>query len=165
MDEAPSSGHPDPRPLRAERHVVITATRTGGPHLRGDVQEWHVLQRALPATPASVRLARMTARVACRAWRVPAAQESAALVASELVTTVLRSATAGVLTLRVLMTPRRLRLEVHDASDGLPPDLGSPGAEDSDSLAVVAAEAVRWGVERRRPGVVLWAELAVEANG
>ena len=140
---------------------MTTATRTGGPHLRGEVREWHVLQRALPATPASVRLGRMTARVACRAWRVPAVQESAALVTSELVTTVLRSASTGVLTLRVLMTPRRLRLEVHDPSGSVPTDVGRPGTPDADSLAVVASEVIRWGVEGYRPGTVLWAELAL----
>ncbi|HVM26959.1 MAG TPA: hypothetical protein VM433_04710 [Mycobacteriales bacterium] len=138
-----------------------TTVRPGSPAQRGTVQEWHVLQRALPATPVAARLARMTARVACRAWRVPAAEEPAALVVSELVTTVLRRTETTTLSLRVLMTPRRLRLEVHDPSGRLPEDLGAPGTDDVDALAVVAATAVRWGAERRAAGAQLWAEIAL----
>lgn len=141
--------------------MTTVTTRDGGPHLRGAVREWHVLQRALPATPASVRLARMTVQVACRAWRVPAAQEPAALVVSELVTTTLRRAGPGVLTLRVAMTPRRLRLQVHDPSGGTPPDVGAPGGADAVAAAVIAAEAVRWGVADALPGTELWAEIAL----
>lgn len=137
----------------------MTTTRTGDPALRGSTQEWHVLQRALPATPASARLARVTARVACRAWRVPHVQDAAALVASELVTTVLRHTGQGAFTLRVLMTPRRLRLEVHDPSGRLPRALD--GDDDAASTAVVAATSLRWGVDRHHPGAQLWAELAL----
>jgi hypothetical protein len=117
-------------------------TRTGNPAMRGLVQEWHVLQRALPATPASARLARMTA-----------------LVASELVTTVLRHAGPRTITLRVLMTPRRLRLEVHDPSGRLSHALD--GERDAASLAVVAASASRWGVDGRAAGAQVWAEIPV----
>jgi anti-sigma regulatory factor (Ser/Thr protein kinase) len=117
-----------------------------------------VLQRVLPATPASVRLARMTARVACRAWRAPELEEPAALVASELVTTVVRHATGGVVTVRVRMTPRRLRIEVHDPSGQVPDDVET-GTPDADAESVVEAESARWGRERAHPGVLLWAEL------
>jgi hypothetical protein len=141
--------------------VTTTTTRPGGPGQRGDVQEWHVLQRALPRASASARLARMTARVACRAWRAPGVEESAALVAAELVTTVLRHAAHGPLSLRVRMTPRRLRLEVHDPSGRLPSCLAGSGGEDAASVAVVAAAARRWGVECHRPGAQLWAEIAL----
>lgn len=121
-----------------------------------------MLQRVLPATAASARLARMTARVACRAWRLPDAEETAALVVSELVTTAVRHAREGVLTVRVRMTPRRLRLEVHEPGGGLPADLGAPGSRDADAIAVVSAESARWGRDGATPGVVLWAELALD---
>lgn len=134
-------------------------TRTGDPAMRGTVQEWHVLQRVLPATPRSARLARVTAQVACRAWRVPHLQERAALLASELVTTVLRHTGPGALTVRVLMTPRRLRVEVHDPSGLLPRGLDAD--EDATSTAVVAATSIRWGVDCHRPGAQIWAELPV----
>jgi hypothetical protein len=148
----------------------VQTTRPGGPQLRGAVQEWHVLQRSLPVAPASVRLARMTARVACRAWRAPAAEEAAALVVSELVTVVVRHVApppgthhrgaAHLLSVRVLMTPRRLRLEVHDPSGAVPPDVGAT-VDDARALAVVTGACVRWGVECRTPGAQLWAEIAV----
>ena len=131
-----------------------------------------MLQRPLPVAGASVRLARMTTRVACRAWRVPSEQETAALVVSELVTIVVRHAApeqlAGarspaasqLLNLRVLMTPRRLRLEVHDPSGAVPADVGASG-EDGAALAVVTGACGRWGIECHLPGAQLWAELAV----
>jgi hypothetical protein len=138
----------------------VTRTRAGGPQQRGDVREWHVLQRSLPLMPGSVRLARMTARVACRAWRAPAVEETAALAASEMVTTTLRHAGPGQLTLRVLMTPRRLRLEVHDPSGRLPCDLGDDLASAA-SVAVLDASTVRWGVACQLPGAQMWAEIAL----
>ncbi|MFP5219408.1 MAG: hypothetical protein ACLGIG_06660 [Actinomycetes bacterium] len=121
------------------------------------MHEWHVLQRALPRTPAAARLARVTARVACRAWRVPALEEAAAVVSSELVGLVLRRDGTGAITFRVLMTPRRLRLEVHDPTGGVPVD--TAGAETA--VALVDAYTVRWGVESHLPGAQLWAELPV----
>lgn len=134
------------------------AERRGGPHLRGAVAERHALQRHLPALPASARLARITARVACRAWRVPDAADSAALVASELVTAALRHVPRGRLTLRVLMTPRRLRIEVHEPNGAIPPQLtGDPDARRS--TQVIDACSARWGVEPRVSGPLLFAEL------
>jgi len=134
---------------------VPATRRPGGPHLRGSVHEWHVLQRPLPRTPAAARLARVTARVATRAWRVPALEEAAAAVASELVGLVLRRDGAGVLTLRVLMTPRRLRLEVHDPTGGVHADVD----DDDPAVALLAAYSARWGVDCHLPGAQLWAEL------
>jgi anti-sigma regulatory factor (Ser/Thr protein kinase) len=136
-------------------------TRTGQVHQRGEVEEWHVLQRVLPHTPASVRLARVTTRVACRAWRVPAIEERAVLVASELTTTALEHAGPGQLTLRVRMTPRRFRVEVHDPSGLVPRGLADPTTEPSPSAAVLDASTTRWGVECRRAGAELWAEIAL----
>lgn len=98
--------------------------RPGGPDLRGTEHELHVLERALPATPASTALARMTARVACRAWRVPHVADDAVLLASELVTAAVRATVAFRVVLRVRMTPRRLRIEVYDPSGLLVPAVG-----------------------------------------
>jgi serine/threonine-protein kinase RsbW len=151
-----SSSHPD----RGGRRTAMS-TRTGQAHQRGQVEEWNVLQRTLPHTAASVRLARVTTRVACRAWRVPAVEETAVLVASELTTAALEHAGPGPLTLRVRMTPRRFRLELHDPSGLLPPGLADPVDEPSPSAAVLDASTTRWGVELRHPGAELWAELAL----
>ena len=132
--------------------------RGGGAHLRGTTRELHQLQRLLPATPASARLARVTARVACRAWRVPGAADVGVLVASELVTTVLASGARGQLVLRILMTPRRLRLEVHDPSGRLQPtDRGAAWSAD-----VLEAAAVRSGIEPYGSGAHAWAEIPLD---
>jgi hypothetical protein len=138
--------------------MAATTTRTGGPKQRGSVQDWHVLQRSLPNRPVSEHLARMTVRVACRAWRVPHAEESAALLAAELVSLVVRHAGPGMFTIRVSMTPRRLRLEVHDPSGALPPDLER---SDPDAVAVIRASSHRWGRANQTAGAQVWAELAL----
>ncbi len=119
-----------------------------------------MLQRSLPATPASVRLGRMTARVACRAWRVPALEESAALVVSELLTTVLAYSDGNRITLRVRMTPRRLRIELHDPRSSLPADLAA-SERDAPAVAVVEASSIRWGLDHVAGGCEVWAELAL----
>lgn len=132
--------------------------RAGSPGLRGTGRELHVLERALPAAPAAVRLARMTARVACRAWRVPDAADDGVLLASELVTAAVQSTVAPQVVLRVLMTPRRLRLEAHDPS-------GRLNAEDDTLwLDVVRPLARRCGVAPSGPGTQAWAELPLEAR-
>lgn len=72
---------------------VEPLVRPGGPDLGGTRGELHVLVRVLPAVPAStvLALARMSARVACRAWRVPHVADDAVLLASELVTAAVRA--------------------------------------------------------------------------
>lgn len=139
-------------------------TRPGGEHLRGTAADIRRLQRPLPAVAASARLARMTARAACRAWRVPEAGDAAALLASELVTTALQHESRGQLTLRMLLSPRRLRLELHDPSGRLSAD---PVGEHEAccSVRVVAGTSVRWGVEPHGGGRQLWAELALPVSG
>jgi hypothetical protein len=139
---------------------VDVMVRPGGPHLRGAVVELHRLQRPLPAVPASARLARVTARVACRAWRIPDAGEVAAQVASELVARALTHAPKGQLTLRVLMTPRRLRLELHVPSLELPPE-SATGHADPVSVQVLEGTSTRWGMEAHGEGTQLYAEIAL----
>jgi hypothetical protein len=146
-----------PRPSEVCVHVMV---RRGGPHLRGSGVELHRLQRPLPAVPASARLARVTAQVACRAWRIPDSGELAAQVASELVAAALRHTSRGQLVLRVLMTPRRLRLELHAPSNDIPLDLPTRSA-DSPNVQLLAATSTRWGVEPQGEGMQLFAEIAL----
>lgn len=137
--------------------------RPGGPHLRGEGRDLRRLQRVLPATPASAWVARVTARVACRAWRVPEIADTAVLVASELVTIAIRHAGSGRVLLRVLMTPRRVRLEVHDASGQLPTEM--PHGDEC-SLQLVEAVTARCGVEAQGAGTQVWAEIGLpESTG
>jgi hypothetical protein len=77
------------------------------------------------------------------------------LVASEPVTTVLAAGARGQLVLRVLMTPRRPRLEVHDPSGRLGPGVPPPDW----SPDVLQAVAVRCGLEPSASGAQLWAEI------
>jgi hypothetical protein len=137
--------------------------RPGGPELRGRSAEQHRLERSLPPVAASVRLARMTVRVACRAWRVPDAGDPAVLLASELVTEALRSRSSGALVLRVLMTPRRMRIEVHDRSASLTGALPD-GWQDECRRQLLDAESTRWGVEPTPAGTQAYAELALPAG-
>lgn len=88
--------------------------------MRGERCNERVLERTLPICSASARLARATAQAACRAWRIAAACDVAVLAVSELVGNAARHAVGGPLTLRLSMTPRRLRLEVTDACAGTP---------------------------------------------
>lgn len=133
------------------------------PRPRERTDELHVLQRPLPAVAASARLARVTVGAACRAWRIPDAGEPAALVASELIATAVQCGSRGQLTLRLLMSPDRLRLELHDPSGRVAPGPGDPD-EPSWPLEVVAASCRDWGVEPLGGGTQLFAELSLPAG-
>ena len=96
---------------------MTSAARVGGPHLRGSqLPHERVVERTLPVSPGAARLARATAQVACRTWRISSACEVAVLAVSELVGNAVRHGGSGRLTLRLSMTPRRLRLEVRGTS-------------------------------------------------
>ena len=130
--------------------------------MRGRLEDERVVERTLPVSPGSARLARATAQVACRAWRISPACEDAALAVSELVGNAVRHGGSGRLTLRLAMTPRRLRLEVTDDSAGSPAlRMPPPDAESGRGLWLVASVATRWGVEPAPPGKRIWVEIAL----
>jgi hypothetical protein len=56
-----------------------------------------------------------------------------------------------------------VRLAVHDGGDGFSPSVGplDPPAVGGQGLAIVAALAETWGVERHRGGCTVWCELSV----
>ena len=128
---------------------------SGPPHER-------VVERTLTATPTAAALARATAKVACRAWRIPSACEVAVLAVSELVGNAARHGGSGRLTLRLSMTPRRLRLEVVDATAGIPTvRRPGPDAESGRGLWLISELSTRWGVEPTGAGKRIWVEVAL----
>ena len=142
---------------------MTSAVRVGGPHLRGS-QPPHerVVERTLPVTPGAARLARATAQVACRSWKISSACEVAVLAVSELVGNAVRHGSGGRLTLRLSMTPRRLRLEVRDSSESTPTLRKPPvDAEGGRGLWLISELSTRWGVEPAPPGKCIWVEVAL----
>ena len=138
--------------------------RPGGPEQRGRVAEHGAVQWTCPVHPASVRLARRMVRSMCGFWRASDACDTAVLAVSELVGNAVKAAVGTEVTLRLAWTPRRLRVEVVDASPGTPrlreaaeTDEGGRG------LWLISQLAVRWGVEPRTPGKCVWAEIALPA--
>lgn len=142
---------------------MTTAARVGGPHLRGsELAHERVVERTLPITPGAARLARATAKVACRAWSVSSACEVVTLAVSELVGNAVRHGGSGRLTLRLSMTPRRLRLEVVDSGPGTPVVRTPPvDAESGRGLWLISELSTRWGVEPEPPGKRIWVEVAL----
>ena len=64
--------------------------------------------------------------------------------------------------LRLDWTPRRLRIEVHDDAAGQPQVVhAEPEAEPGHGMWIISQLAVRWGVTRRNPGKIIWAEIAL----
>lgn len=143
----------------------MSVVRHGGPELRGAPLPERVLVRVLPSVPRSAEVARAATRVACRSWSVPQSCDTAALVTTELVGNSVRHARTRDLTLRLAMTPRRLRIEVQDADPTLPRTpwrelLG----EGHRGLWIVSQLAVRWGVEPSVDGKTVWVELPLPGD-
>ncbi|WP_018658105.1 ATP-binding SpoIIE family protein phosphatase [Actinomadura flavalba] len=115
----------------------------------------------LPAEPAAARRARGLVRERLDRWDLNAHSDTAALLASELVTNALRHST-GRVTLR-LVREAGLVCEVFDSGDGHPRVVtdAEPFAETGRGLHVVARLAHRWGTRRTRSGKAVWFELAV----
>lgn len=117
-------------------------------------------EQQLPAIPAAVAIARATAQVACRVWRLSALCEAVVLAVSELVTNGVRAGAKQV-TLRLVLTQQHLRLEVSDDQPGVPQvRLPPTEAESGRGLWLVSTVATRFGVDRDSTGKTVWAEFA-----
>jgi anti-sigma regulatory factor (Ser/Thr protein kinase) len=120
-----------------------------------------VVKTTLPSSAVSSRLAREVARDV-----LPGPEDQrVALVVTELVTNSVKHAGAAP-ELTLDWDGRVLRVEVYDEGEGRPvlrdPDVTSTSGR---GLALVDAVADRWGVEDRRPGKVVWAELDLQSPG
>lgn len=122
----------------------------------------------LPATPASVALARRTVRALLEAWGVDEdTGDSAVLVVSELVTNVLTHTGSERFVCRLSWTGVRLRVEIEDEDrGGTRPLRRQPGDDDQNGrgLLLVGALSRDWGVRDTAcgSGRVVWSELAPE---
>lgn len=136
--------------------------RPGGPHLRGMPLRSNVVELRWPVAVHSARLARRVVQALCRVARLPAVLDDAALVVSEMVGNSVRAGCGDTILLRLDWTPRRLRIEVHDDAPGQPQLVhAGPEAEGGRGMWIVSQLAVRWGVTLKRPGKVVWAEIAL----
>ena len=136
--------------------------RPGGQHLRGTAFPSSSAEFRWPVAAVSVRLARRVVHALCRVLRLPAVRDDAALIVSEMVGNSIRAACGDTILLRLDWTPRRLRIEVHDDAPGRPQVIhAAPEAEGGRGMWIVSQLAVRWGVTSRRPGKVVWAEIAL----
>ena len=136
--------------------------RAGGAHLRGSPYASKAAEFRWPVAAQSVRLARRVVQALCRVVRLPAVCDDAALVVSEMVGNSVRAGCGESFLLRLDWTPRRLRIEVHDDAPGQPRVLqAEPEAETGRGMWIVNQLAVRWGVMRKQPGKIVWAEIAL----
>lgn len=111
------------------------------------------------SNPAMVGAARSFVRDRLSAWDVTDTGDSAVLIASELVTNAVLHARTSV-TLRVEAQGPTVRIEVFDENPRLPVMAPCPtNATSGRGLALVTALATAWGMENRRDGKVVWAEV------
>jgi anti-sigma regulatory factor (Ser/Thr protein kinase) len=114
----------------------------------------------VPSAPRSVALVRRYAVDACVGLGWADAADTVALLVSELATNAILHAYGPEIRVRILDHGPRLRVEVFDGSPVLPvPRRAHAHAEDGRGLALVQAQAVRWGVETHPDGKTAWFEV------
>ena len=115
---------------------------------------------ALPALSASVSAARRTVTALCGPAGLAVLYDTAALLTSEVVTNAVVHGD-GTVMVRAHTGGGRLRVEVEDEGDGAPVERhAARDAEGGRGLALVAALADDWGVERVAGGKYVWFELS-----
>ena len=141
--------HPE-RPASA----LSTAASAGEPR--------HARRVTLPLAPRAAGLARQEIRDALASWGLEWLEDTAVLLASELVGNAVRHAChgGGDLELRVADTGAWLRIEVADA-DPRPPQPRLPAGLDESGFGLVLVEALaaKWGVGQAAAGKTVWIEL------
>jgi serine phosphatase RsbU (regulator of sigma subunit) len=136
---------------RMDDVALLVASLTGIPAHR--VANW-----ILKPTVQSPRTARRLIRGVLQKWELAEVAETAALLASELVTNATRYASRPI-SVRLTLTDSLL-CEVYDDDHHLPV-LGNPGSaeEHGRGILLVSRLARRWGVSRIPTGKVVWFEL------
>jgi serine/threonine-protein kinase RsbW len=124
----------------------------------------HSLFFPLVARPAIVPVVRhrVTAQVASWSESIGAeARDGLELAVSELLTNAIRHTDAILVSVRVTLAGRLLRLEVFDGSLAIPAPIPEADrkAENGRGLQLVALVADRWGHDPTRRGKVAWAEF------
>ncbi|MFF4019147.1 ATP-binding protein [Streptomyces sp. NPDC001843] len=150
--------------------TATTRTRTAPP-LTPSTRGVPAYTQTLPCTAESVASARLSIRNTLTCWGLDALVGDAELIASELATNAVRhtrrSSPEGPGHYRLTierLCPHTVRLWVFGGSRDKPhPGKAADGAESGRGLTVVAFLADRWGIELRRSGKGIWAELDVHA--
>ncbi len=135
-------------PDGAQQRLLARSDRSAGvEEMGGLLPPVQQARLRLPADPSAARQARMFATEVLEEWQVPESVGTATLVVSELVTNSIRHAhTINELTLSVAQ--KRLRIAVHDLSDGHPEPTRVPDADalDGRGLFLVDVMSRTWGV-------------------
>ncbi|MFI6000508.1 ATP-binding protein [Streptomyces sp. NPDC051366] len=125
-------------------------------------------ERCFPRSRQSVCSAREFTAETLHAWGVTCRRDDLLLCVSELATNALLHGVppGRYYRLRLVLFEGLVRVEVADSGGGRPRVADRDvGAEGGRGLLLVAGLAERWGVGPRRPGKVVWCELAVGAAG
>jgi len=120
-------------------------------------------QLSLPAAAEAAGLARRATREAVFSWGIAHLQETAVLLASELVTNAVNHARACTRTmvLRLEVAQSTLRIEVEDADPRWPEPRRPVGLDETGfGFVLIKALAGNWGVRNTASGKAIWAELA-----
>jgi DNA-binding NarL/FixJ family response regulator len=115
----------------------------------------------LPASPASVALAREHVRRQTAEWSVPRLTDDAVVIARELAANALEHGRTGFDLRLELREGQVLRIEVTDHGRGNPePQIPSMDSERGRGLFIVSVLAGAWGIQPSpEDGKVVWAEL------
>jgi anti-sigma regulatory factor (Ser/Thr protein kinase) len=135
---------------------------TAGSKAAGADEPRQARQVALPSAPRAAGLARQEIREALTSWGLDRLEDTAVLLATELVGNAVRHAhhDGSELELRIADTGAWLRIEVSDA-DPHPPQPHLPAELDESGFGFVLVEALaaKWGVDQATAGKTVWIEL------
>ncbi|GHE75415.1 hypothetical protein GCM10017778_71380 [Streptomyces vinaceus] len=148
-------------------HVLLTLiTQRDDRPVNVEIHPAMLRERYFPRSRQSIGSTREFAAVTLDAWGVTRRRDDLLLCVSELATNALLHGVppGRCYRLRLLLFDGMVRVEVADSGGGLPQVKDrDPGAEGGRGLLLVASLAERWGVGPRRPGKVVWCELALTA--
>jgi anti-sigma regulatory factor (Ser/Thr protein kinase) len=127
--------------------------------------ELHVDRVRLAAGPAASAEARSQVRAAICAWDIPVDPSVAVLLTSELVTNAVAHEASETITLALVCSRSRLRVDVHDTSSSWPVLVDAAAdAEAGRGLMLVATLSASWGVYRTPAGKAVYFTLAFQPD-
>ncbi|TWF75175.1 histidine kinase-like protein [Pseudonocardia hierapolitana] len=152
------------RGLRVHRTVPLVDDPAAAP-ARLEQRPDHVARhRDLPLSPYAPAMARDLVRDTCADWSIMAAEDAAALVASELVSNAVQHARSGC-RLSMHIDSSGLHIAVRDYAPGrdLRPRPVDAARAEGRGMHLVATLSSAWGVREQADGKTAWAVLALPA--